>query len=257
MKLFFVSFPIGARHNQRVIGAFLNAFGILLGALYGLTGRGELSARTQLRLKTALGVFTAFCGLQLVWQNIGGGFLHALKQFFLAGLAVVLGNLLGKILGLQKFSNRLGGYAAKLLTAEPTGAGKKHDGFIAGTILFCAAPLGIVGAVTDGLDNYFFPLGLKAVMDGLAMVGFVKILRWPAAMAAVPVFFFLNDIAISVHAFALPWINTHHLVYAVNATAGLVIAATALVMLDVRRVELANYLPALVVAPLLTRWLGW
>jgi uncharacterized membrane protein YqgA involved in biofilm formation len=35
-----------------------------------------------------------------------------------------------------------------------------------------------------------------------------------------------------------------------------VIGATALVVLAVRRVELANYLPALVVAPLLARWLG-
>ena len=253
---FFVSFAAGARHNRRVIGAFLNAFGILLGALAGLTGRGELSARTQGQARSALGAFTAFCGLQLVWQNVGGGFFHALKQLFLAGLAVVLGNLLGKILGLQKISNRLGRHAAGLLAAGPPAAGKKSGGFIAGTILFCAAPLGIVGAVTDGLGGYFFPLALKAVMDGLATVGFVKIFRWPAALAAVPVFFFLNDIALAVHAFALPWLDAHHLVSAVNAAAGLVIGATALVVLEARRVELANYLPALAVAPLLARWLG-
>ena len=239
-----------------MIGAFLNALGILLGALAGLAGRGELSARTQGWLKSALGAFTAFCGLQLVWQNIGGGFFHALKQLLLAGLAVVLGNLLGKILGLQKISNRLGRYAAGLLASGPSATGKKSGGFIAGTILFCAAPLGIVGAVTDGLGGYFFPLALKAVMDGLATVGFVKIFRWPAALAAVPVFFFLNDIALAVHAFALPWLDAHHLVSAVNAAAGLVIGATALVVLEARRVELANYLPALAVAPLLARWLG-
>ena len=255
-KLFFVFIATSARHNRRVIGAFLNALGILLGALAGLTGHGELSARTQLRLKSALGAFTAFCGLQLVWLTVGGGFFHALKQLFLAGLAVVLGNLLGKILGLQKFSNRLGRHAAALVAAGQSSTGKKADGFIAGTILFCAAPLGILGAVTDGLGGYFFPLALKAVMDGLATVGFVKMFRWPTALAAVPVFFFLNDLALAVHAFALPWLDAHHLVHAVNAAAGLVIGATALVVLEVRRVELANYLPALAVAPLLARWLG-
>ena len=138
---FFVSFAAGARHNRRVIGAFLNALGILLGALAGLTGHGELSARTQHRLKSALGAFIAFCGLQLVWQNVGGGFFHALKQLFLAGLALVLGNLLGKILGLQKISNRLGRHAAMLIAAEPSSVKKNSGGFIAGTILFCAAPL--------------------------------------------------------------------------------------------------------------------
>jgi hypothetical protein len=241
-----------------MIGAFLNALGILLGALLGLTGRGELSARVQNQAKSLLGALTAFCGLQLVWLNVGGGFWSVLKQLFLAGLAVGLGSLLGKILGLQKFSNRLGRQASALLAAgsSATGrpaTGKKSDGFIAGTILFCAAPLGILGAVTDGLGGYFFPLALKGVMDGLATVGFIKMFRWPVALAALPVFFFLNDVALAAHAFARPWLEAHHLLPAVNAAAGLVICTTALVVLEVRRVELANYLPALFVAPLLTR----
>jgi uncharacterized membrane protein YqgA involved in biofilm formation len=44
------------------------------------------------------------------------------------------------------------------------------------------------------------------------------------------------------------------LIYAVNATAGFVACAVALVIFEVRKVELANYLAALAVAPLLT-WL--
>ena len=46
------------------------------------------------------------------------------------------------------------------------------------------------------------------------------------------------------------------MISAVNAAAGLVISATTLVVLQVRRVELANYLPALAVAPVLAWWLG-
>jgi hypothetical protein len=247
---FFVSFAANARHNRRVIGAFLNALGILLGALPGLVRRPPLTARTQNYCRSALGAFTAFCGLQLVWLNIGGSFTSVLKQLFLALLAIVLGSLLGKILGLQNISNRLGRHAAKLIaTGQPTG------GFTAATILFCAAPLGILGAVTDGLAGYFFPLALKAVMDGLATMSFVKQFRWPVALAAVPVFFFLNGVARAVHAFALPWLEAHGLVPAVNTAAGLVICATALVVLEIRRVELANYLPALAIAPLLGWWL--
>jgi len=39
-------------------------------------------------------------------------------------------------------------------------------------------------------------------------------------------------------------------------SAGLVICATVLVVLEIRRVELANYLPVLVVAPLLAKLLA-
>ena len=251
---FFVSFAARPRHNRRVIGAFLNALGILLGAIFGFAWRGQWFARTQNQIKSLLGAFTALCGLQLIWLNIGGSFVSIVKQLFLAVLALVLGNLFGKILGLQKFSNRLGRHAASLIAAGQSSTGKKADGFIAGTILFCAAPLGILGAVTDGLSDFFYPLAVKAVMDGLATMSFVKIFRWPAALAAAPVFFFLNDIALAVHSFALPWLDAHHALDAVNVTAGLIICAMTLVVLEVRRVELANYLPALIIAPILTWW---
>jgi uncharacterized membrane protein YqgA involved in biofilm formation len=252
-KLFFVSFVRAARQNGPVIGAFLNALGILLGSLLGLVRRQPVSARVQAQFKSALGVLTAFCGLHLLWLNVGGSAGAVLKQLFLAGLALVLGNLLGRLLALQKISNHLGRRAAGLLA----GAGAKPaDGFVAVTILFCAAPLGLVGAVTDGLGNYFFPLALKAVMDGLAMTSFVKMFRWPVALAAAPVFLFLNGLAVIVHALVLPKLATPELVHAINAAAGLLICSMTLVILEVRRVELANYLPALFLAPILSRFLA-
>ncbi|HEY2329366.1 MAG TPA: DUF554 family protein, partial [Verrucomicrobiae bacterium] len=144
-KLFCFSFAAGARHNGRVIGAFLNALGILLGALFGLARREPLTPRLQNHFKSALGAFTAFCGLQLLWLNVGGHFTTVLKQLFVAFLSVILGSLIGKILALQKISNRLGRHAAGILAAAQTGSPvKPADGFQAATILFCAAPLGLV-----------------------------------------------------------------------------------------------------------------
>ncbi len=235
-----------------MIGAFLNALGILLGALLGLAGRGQLSARNQNYFKSALAAFIAFCGLQLLWQNLSGSFSAGGKQLLIVGLALVLGNLLGKILRLQKLSNRLGRHASALLATGQQATGRPAAGFVAATILFCAAPLGILGAVTDGLADYFPPLALKAVMDGLAMASFVKMFRWPAALAALPVFFWLSSLTYASHTVAGPWLAAHHWTNAVQTTAGLVLFSMTLVVLEVRRVELANYLPALAVAPLLT-----
>ncbi|HTA94738.1 MAG TPA: DUF554 family protein [Verrucomicrobiae bacterium] len=84
-------------------GAFLNALGILLGALFGLVLDKPLSVRTQDFFRRALGSATIFFGLRLVWLNVNGIFLSCAKQVFLALLALVLGNLIGKLLSLQKF----------------------------------------------------------------------------------------------------------------------------------------------------------
>jgi uncharacterized protein len=240
-----------------VIGAFLNALGILAGALFGLTAKKPLSARTQNFFKTALGTFTIFYGARLVVENLQGNFVAAVKQLLLGTVAVFLGYWLGKFLRLQKISNRIGHHAAMLLTtAQKNPPGKAADGLLAATILFCAAPLGILGAVADGLSGFFYLLLIKAVMDGLAMVSFVKMFRWPVTLAALAVAIFFGSISFAVHYFAQPWLDAHSLAASVKVAAGLVTCVVSLVIFEVRRVELNSYLPAILVAPLLKFLLG-
>jgi uncharacterized protein len=248
--------------SQRVTGAFFNALGILIGALFGLAMLQPLSLRAQVFFRSALGAFTVFFGLQLVWLSIHGTFLPVLKQIFIAAAAVTLGFWVGRLLHLQKLSNRLGRYAGNLVVSAQSGPPRKMgDGFIACSILFCAAPLGLLGAVTDGFPTgdsgfgYFYLLVVKAVMDGLAMTGFVKVFGWPSALSAFPVFALFSGITLVCQLWAKPFLEAHGLVAPVNAAAGFIACAIALMVFEVRRVELANFLPGLVVAPLLAWWL--
>ena len=237
------------------IGAFLNALGILLGGLLGLVRREPLSAATQIFCKNALGAATVFFALRLVWVSIQGTLPSCLKQLLLAALAVVLGNVLGKLLGLQLVSNHLGRYATRLLSAsDPPSPRQIAHGFNACTILFWAAPLGMLGAVADGLSGYYWLLAAKGVMDGLAMTSFVKMFRWPVALTAIPVFAFFGVLTLACQLYARPFLELHQLLDPVNAATGLSACAVALVIFEVRKVELANFLPSLVVAPLLA-WL--
>jgi len=235
--------------------------GILIGGLLGLAMLQPLSLRTQVFFRSLLGALTIFFGLQLVWLGVDGTFLAVLKQLGIAALAVVIGFWTGKLLHLQKLSNRLGRYAGGLVAAAQTGAPRKTSGLVACSILFCAAPLGLLGAVTDGLPagdsptGYYWLLAVKAVMDGLAMTGFVKLFGWPSALSAFPVFAFLGGITLACQLWARPWLETQGLVGSVDAAAGLVACAIALMIFEVRRVELANFLPAPALAPLLAWWL--
>lgn len=236
-------------------GAFLNALGVLFGGLFGLALRRPLPLGIQVFLRSALGAATVFSGLCLVWVSLNGTFLSVLKQICIAVLAVTVGSLLGKLVGLQKFSNHLGRYAGGIIAAGQTNAPRKVSaGFNACAVLFCAAPLGLIGAVADGLSGYYYLLAVKAVMDGLATLGFVKNFGWPTALSAFPVLLFLGAITTLCQFYAKPLLESHGLIGSVNAVAGLIACAIAVVIFEVRKVELANYLPALVVAPLLA-WL--
>jgi uncharacterized membrane protein YqgA involved in biofilm formation len=56
------------------------------------------------------------------------------------------------------------------------------------------------------------------------------------------------------HLYLEPFLRGHALLDSVNAVGGLVVCTVGVVIFEIRRVQLADYLPALAVAPLLT-WL--
>jgi len=227
--------------------------GISLGAIFGLARRQPLSTRTQLFLRNLVGGLTIIFGLRLVYQGVAGPVLTCLEMILTALIAIFLGFWIGKILGLQSISNRLGRLASNTIAAAQQNHGARAaDGFNALAVLFCAAPLGIVGAVADGLWGYSYLLAVKALMDALAMAGFIKIFRWPSALAALPVFVFYSAISLAVQLCAKEYLSPPSL-NSIAAAAGLIACIIAVVMFGIRKVELANYLPALAVAPLLVR----
>jgi uncharacterized protein len=244
-----------------VTGAILNAIAILGGGIWGMLRPQPLSAQTQAFCKLMLGALAIFFGLRLVWLSIGGTFWGTCKQLLIAMLAVLLGNLLGKGLRLQKLSNRLGQAARKLIeSARPNSPHRFSNGLNTCAILFCAAPLGWVGAVTDALPTvpgdtgYYFPLAIKALMDGLAMMGFVGMFGPGALVAALPVFVCFGTVTMATGIYLQPFLREQLLLDSVNAAAGLLVMTVGVVIFEIRRVHLADYLPALAVAPLLT-WL--
>jgi uncharacterized membrane protein YqgA involved in biofilm formation len=244
-----------------VTGAILNAVGIVTGGILGLIRTSPLAPHTQAFFKLGLGVFTIFYGLRLSWLSLNGTFPHILKQIAIALLAVMFGKLAGRLLHVQKASNHLGQYARKLIERTgPDDPQRFSNGFNACAILFCASPLGFLGAVQDGLPveagglGYFYPLAVKGVMDGLAMMSFVTLFGWGGILSALPVLVLQGSVTLSCALYVEPFLRMHGLVDSVNVVGGLVVCTVGIVIFEIRKVELADFLPSLAVAPLLA-WL--
>ena len=234
------------------LGAISNAAGILIGGIAGMTLRKQPSAATQGFFKVALGAFTVYFGLRLTWLNLEGFSLRTLRLIAIVVLAMMLGKLVGRLLHIQKASNRIGQFARAEIGRVTSGKARSwSDGFNVCAFLFCAAPLAILGSVSDGLSGYFQPLVVKAVMDGLATMGFVAMFGWSAAAAALPVFVFESAITTACALFAKPFLEQHGLLEPANATAGILIFCVALLIFEIKKIEVADYLPGLVFAPLL------
>jgi len=240
-----------------MIGTILNAAGILIGGTVGLSRRKPLSAAGESYFRVILGAFTVFYGLRLTWESISGTSLESLKQLTIVILAMTLGKLIGRGLSLQKISNHIGRRARDIMNStQPDDPQRFGKGFKMCAALFCAAPLGILGSTQDGLSQseYFYPLAIKGVMDGLASMSFVSLFGRGVLLASVPVIAFQGAITLIAARVLEPILSLHNLVNSVNAVGGLLVFCVALVMLGLKRVELADYLPSLVTAPLIT-WL--
>lgn len=236
-----------------MIGSFLNAGAIALGGIIGLVWKKPMSAASQFFCKAGLGAFTIFFGLRLTLTSFSGPFLHVVKELAIVLIALALGRLAGQLLHLQKTSNRIGQFAReRMVAARPDNPQRFNDGFAVCALLFCAAPLGILGAVHDGLSGYYYPLAVKAVMDGLAAMGFVAMFGWGVTLSAAPVLVLQGTITLLCARFLLPFLSAHGLVDSVNATGGLLIFCVALLMFDVKKIHVTDYLPSLVFAPILT-----
>jgi uncharacterized membrane protein YqgA involved in biofilm formation len=240
-----------------MIGTALNVAGILIGGVVGLARRKPLSPARESYLKVALGAFTVFYGLRLTWTSLNGSFPQILKQLLIALLALMLGKMTGQLLRLQKMSNRLGRDAReRIAAASPADPRRLGEGFNTCAALFCAAPLAILGPVQDGLSGYYYPLAVKAVIDGLATMGFISLFGWGVMLAALPVLAFQGTLTLVCAQFLKPVLETHGLVDSVNAAGGLLVFCVALVILELKRIELADYLPSLAFAPLLAWVMG-
>lgn len=235
-------------------GTILNGAGILLGGILGLTIRKQLSVQRQLTIKLLLSILVIIVGLHMTWSSLGGGLWPVLGQLGIVVLSLTVGNVLGKLLRLQKGLNRLGQYAQrKLAPAEQAKPGRVGEGFIAATLLFCIGPMAILGALQDGLDGNWRTLGVKALMDGLATMALVSTLGWGVILAAVPVVAYQGTITLCAGLVA-PVLERQALMDSVNATGGMLVFCLALIILDIRKVQVADYLPSLIIAPLLTWW---
>jgi uncharacterized protein len=237
-----------------VTGTILNGAAIILGGVIGLTIRKQLSEQRQLTIKLLLTVLVIIAGLRMTWTSLGGGVWSVLKQLGIMILSMMLGNLVGKLLHIQKGVNWLGQYAAKKLgTADPAKPNRASEGFIAATLLFCVGPMAILGALQDGMDGKWQTLGVKALMDGFATMALVSTMGWGVMLAAVPVVAYQGTITLSAEWIGR-WLQQNALMDSVNAVGGMLVFCLALIILDVRKVQVADYLPSLVIAPLLTWW---
>jgi uncharacterized membrane protein YqgA involved in biofilm formation len=226
-------------------GALLNAFTVAVGSLLGLA----LGNRFPHRIQTSI-----VAGLGLITLVIGIGNAQASGNILIPLLSLVIGIVIGETLnlerGLERFADAL---RRKFARGEQDAEARARfiDGFITASLVFCVGPLTFVGSLQDGmgLAAGFQQIAIKSVLDFFAAMAF-------AATFGPGVFFTVITVlalqgGLSLAGMALGQFMSAAMIAEMTAVGGVILIGLGLNILDIKRLRVVNYLPALVIAPLL------
>lgn len=224
-------------------GTLLNAATVFVGGILGTALGANLPERLRENVVRGLGLFTLVYGVR---GAIDSG--NVLVLLF----ATLLGGIVGSALGLDDRLNALGDALQRRFAQR---GGRVSEAFVTSSLVFCVGPLTFLGAIENGLTGDATKLTLKSVLDGFAALAFAASLGWGVLLSIGTILVYQGGLAAGASVFAS--VLTEPMIREMSATGGLLIVGVGLRLLAVKDVKVADFLPAILVAPLLVAALAW
>jgi uncharacterized protein len=236
-------------------GTLLNVIAVLVGSGLGLLIGNRLSARVQESVVFGLGLVTLFVGLENATRS--GNIIIPL-------LSVAFGVIVGELLNLHLVLERLGGWLQRRFAGgkregqpgELDSRTRFITGFVTASLVFCIGPLTFLGSIQDGmgLPIGFQQIAIKSALDFFASMAFATSFGVGVAFSAVTILLVqgglaLLGMAVGAALQASPLYDP--MVNEMTATGGLLLVGLAIILLGLKQPRMANFLPALVIAPLI------
>jgi uncharacterized membrane protein YqgA involved in biofilm formation len=230
-------------------GTLLNVATVLAGTIVGVLLGKRMPGRMQESLVTGLGFFTILIGLSMGLRIFTDA--AAAPGDDLAVLAsILLGVALGELLRLHDGLEWLGAWFQRRIVSGDRPS-RVAEAFVTASLVFCVGPLTILGSLENGLTGDIRLLAIKSLLDGVASIAFAAALGWGVALSALTILVVQGSIAGG--AFLLRDVMDAPTILAITSAGGVILLGVALRLLELKAVRVANFLPALLLAPIFVR----
>ncbi len=225
-------------------GTWINVVAILVGTTLGILLKGRMAIRIQNVITQAIALVCIF-----VSMNMATSITKVKDGTILALISLILGGMAGEWMQLDQKLDGIGEW----LKYQFKGSGKFTEGFVSASLLFCIGPIAIVGSLNNGLTGDNTLLVLKSVMDGLIAIAFTSTFGIGVGFSALSILLYQGSLSLLAGAIAqiLPDPTNAPQVLLVSGIGGLMLLGLGLNLLEVAKVRLASFLPALAIAPFL------
>jgi uncharacterized membrane protein YqgA involved in biofilm formation len=232
------------------VGTVINVGAILIGASLGILAGARITKKSQSLITDVLGLITALgaaSALSPLWSPIFEAALPKSSALLVILASMLIGGLIGSALSLETRLDAFGENLRKRFKASQESP--FVEGFVTASLLFVIGPLAILGSVSDGMSQGIDQLILKSSLDFFAAMAFASTLGWGVAASAIPVAIYQGFWTII--GLAAGSVLSQYQIDAMTICGGLMLVGISLRLLDIKRIPVANLLPALVIAPAL------
>ncbi|OEF99679.1 hypothetical protein BHF71_07950 [Vulcanibacillus modesticaldus] len=223
-----------------ILGTIVNAVAIIIGGILGY-----LFSNTPNKLQELI---MQGIGLTIIIQGISMGLKS--DNFLLIIVSIVVGSIIGELLEIDGRLNQLGKWIEDKIGGKSKG--NIANAFVTATLVYTIGAMAILGALNSGLNLDHSLLYIKSMLDGFSAIIFSSTLGIGVVISAIPVFIYQGSIALLaryIHLF-LSQELLDAMITEITATGGILILAIAINILEIKKIKVANMLPAIFIAPI-------
>jgi len=239
-------------------GTIVNAGTVAIGSAIGLVLAARIPDRYQRIILNCLGLVTIILGIDAAVIGMGdvvkayGGPdpTYGARIGMVTIGSLIIGAIIGTALRLHERIEGLGGVIHRRFSGGEAGdeRGRFAEGFLSASVIFCVGPLTLLGCLNNGTAADPSLLYVKSFLDGFCSLALAASLGLGVAFSILTILFFQGGLAIAAYFLAsgLPPLS----VQLMNVVGGLVLLATAMMILEIKKIPVANLLPGIFLPPL-------
>jgi uncharacterized protein len=231
---------------MNMTGTIINIIAVIVGGVLGSTMGARLPHKVRDTVMSGLGLMTITLGMSMALAS---------KNLLIVMGSVLLGGVLGEWWRIEDGLEAVGRWLeARFGRPDDAAEGRSITrAFVTASLVFCVGPLTVVGSILDGLTGNYQPLALKSMLDGFAALAFSASLGPGVLFSTLTILVYQGGLSLVAHLLGTTLSGVSAQTPAVvemGATGGVLIMGIGLILLDLKRIRIGNFLPAIAIAPL-------
>lgn len=222
-----------------MLGVLVNALSVIIGSVIGCLFKKKFPQKIADAVMFGLGMCTIYIGISGMFDG---------SNTLILIISIVIGAVIGTALNIDGFIKKAADKVEAKFRKNKNDGVSFAEGMVSGSLLFCIGAMSIVGSLNAGFgDNEM--IFTKSMLDFVAAAMLSVSLGIGVSFSAVTVFVFQGLIALCA-GFLKPYL-TAGLIAEITCTGSLLVAVIGFNMAGITKAKTANYLPALIITPII------